>query len=187
VRAATLTAVTAFAEPKIGDTSEPRAGSAELALRRWGFTGERLLNLAHAVANNELRRKQSTLGDRYDDLVSWLVEVGLKGAITYDPDRHSANYTFGSYLWDIMERRTADFYRRKGEGFGDRRYGNDGRIILVDDNSDDPDPDVDFDKLISEKRLTRWQHAAVLVEMTVSEWVVVTLDKAAARIERTAA
>ena len=187
MNAATLTIVTTVVEPKIGDTSDPRAGSAELALRRHGFTGERLLNLARAVANSELRRKQSTLGDRYDDLVSWLSEVGLKGAITYDPTRHGDDYTFSSYLWDIMERRVPDFYRRKGEGFGDRRYGNDNRLVLTDTSADEPDPDVDFDKLISERRLVLWQQAATAVNLTLAEYVVVTMDKASRQVLKTAA
>jgi hypothetical protein len=162
-------------------------GAAAQALGRIGFDGERLLSLARKVANEELRRKASTLGNRYEDFVSFLVEVGLRAAIGYDAGRSGNGYSPSSYLWDVMERRTPDFYRRQSEGFGDRRYGNDNRELLGGDAmEDEPDPDVDFGKLVSEHRLIEWQVAARTVDLPIAEWICVTLDRATAAIKRTA-
>lgn len=171
-----------------------REGAAELALRRHGFTGERLQKLARKVANDSLRAKGATLGDRFDDLVSSLCVVGLRAALRYDPEMTQAKYgknggePFSSYLADVMEHRVIDFYRAKGEGFGDRRYNNDGRLVLAGDTTEDlVDLDFDFGRLISEGRLIRWQLAAKLTEWSFEEFVVITLDRAARDLERAAA
>jgi hypothetical protein len=80
-----------------------------------------------------------------------------------------------------MERRCVDWLRAKTEGNGDRRYGNDNRVVLSSDTLEDaPDPELDFEKLISDRRLLEWEEAARLVELPVAEWVVVTLDREAA-------
>ena len=47
------------------------------------------------------------------------------------PERSGDAYTFASFVWDVLARRTTDFFRRKSEGFGDRRYGNHDRIVLA--------------------------------------------------------
>ena len=52
---------------------------------------------------------------------------------------------------------------------------------------DEPDSDVDFGKLISDRRLIRWQIAATMTGWTFEEFVVITLDRAATQIEKTAA
>lgn len=164
----------------------------ELALMRHGFTVERLMKLSRRIANDALRLRGATLGDRFEDLVSRLQMVGLQAALRYDPERHHASYgrnggePFASYVADVMEKRVDDFFRSKAEGFGDRRYGNDNRIHLTDD-PDPADHDTDFETLVDERRRARWQEAATTVEWSLSEWIVITLDRAAKDVLRSAA
>lgn len=189
--------------------STTRTGSAEIALRAHGFDGDRLMRLARAVANDYCRKRGAVLGDRFDDLVSVLVLAGCKAATRYDPDRSGPNYSFASFLWDKMELAVeGDFFRRKAEGFGDRRYGNDNRIALVGDvieelsadrsdeewpepapSTDHPRPrwkdaagliDQDFAdwNLVNERRVVNWVRAAEHRDLTLQEWIVRTLDVA---------
>ena len=154
--------------------ADPR--TSEAALRQHGFTPERLVRLSHAVARDYCRLKGATLGDRMEDLVSALTEEGLKVALGYDPTRSGKGYTFASYMYDKLYLAVEpQFFRRKREGFGDRRSGSDGRIKLVDE-FDDADPDVDFEHLVDERRRGRWQQAAIAEELTLSEWIAVSLD-----------
>lgn len=164
----------------------------ELALMRHGFTVERLQRLARKIGNDALRLRGATLGDRFEDLVSRLQMVGLQAAIRYDPLREQAHYgqnggePFASYVADLMEKRVDDYFRSKAEGFGDRRYGNDNRIVL-DDDPDPADHDTDFEMLVDDRRRARWQQAADATGWTLSEFVAITLDKAAAGVLRSAA
>jgi hypothetical protein len=163
---------------------DPRlAGQADAALRRIGFDGERLLRLAHQVANDELRRKGSYLGDRYEDLVGWLVVVGCRAAIAYNPARANGNYQASTYLYDVMEKRIPDFYRRKGEGFGDTRKKYTAQVDLVDEY--EPADNVDFEGLVDDRRRSQWQRAADVAGWSLEEWVVITLDKAARGVLQT--
>ena len=98
-------------------------------LREHGFTGERLLKLARRVANDELRRRGAALGDRYDDLIGFLVETGLRTAERYDPARVRPGYSFASFIYDILAMRVTDFFRAKAQGFADRRYNPNGNPI----------------------------------------------------------
>ena len=163
----------------------------ELALMRHGFTAERLMRLARKIANDALRLRGATLGDRFEDLVSRLQIVGLQAAMRFDPERHHATYgsnggdPFASYVADLMEKRVDDFFRAKAEGFGDRRYGNDNRIVL-DDDPDPADHDTDFEELVDGRRRSRWQQAAEQVGWPLSEWVMISLDKCAADVLRAA-
>jgi hypothetical protein len=75
----------------------------------------------------------------------------------------------------------ADFYRSKGEGFGDRRYNNDNRITLTDD-PDPADHDTDFESLVDERRRAKWQQAADLAGWPLSEFIVITLDRASKEV-----
>lgn len=159
---------------------------------RHGFTVDRLMKLSRKVAADELRLRGATLGDRFEDLVSRLQLVGLQAAMKYDPNRHHASYgsnggePFASYVADIMGKRVDDHFRSKAEGFGDRRYGNDNRIEL----NDDPDPadhDVDFEALVDERRRAQWQAAADRVGWPLSEWIAITLDRAARDLRDAAA
>lgn len=159
----------------------------ELALMRHGFTIERLPKLARKVANDELRLRGAVLGDRFEDLVSRLQMVGLQAALRYDPYRFQASYgrnggePFASYVADLMGKRVDDYFRSKAEGFGDRRAGNDNLVVLADD-PDPADHDTDFEDLVDERRRARWQQAADRFGLTLSEFVVSTLDIAAEQI-----
>jgi hypothetical protein len=50
-------------------------------------------------------------------------------------------------------------------------------LLLLD--REDVDAELDFEKLVSERRLAEWQEAAEAVELPLAEWIVVTLDRAA--------
>jgi hypothetical protein len=85
-----------------------------------------------------------------------------------------------------MVNRCPDFFRSKHEGFGDKRYGNHDRIVLADD-PDPADHDTDFHSLVDERRRARWQQAADSVGWQLEEWIVISLDKCAAGVLRSAA
>lgn len=156
-------------------TVSPR--TAEQALQANGLDGRRLLKLAHRITQDAQRRAPAGLGGKYEDLHSFLVEQALRAAVRYDPRISNGGYSFESYLCDVMEQRVTDYYRRKSEGFGDRRSGSDGRVVLSGDPMlDEPDPEVDFDKLISERRIARYQRAAAFRNLSMAEWIVITLD-----------
>lgn len=164
----------------------------ELALMRHGFTTERLMKLSRKIANDALRLRGASLGDRFEDLVSFLVEKGLEEAMRYDPHRDHSKYgknggePFQSYVSDILGMRVDDFYRRKSEGFGDRRRGFDGMVELTDD-PDPADHDVDFMQLVDERRRAKWQRAAELAGWDLAQFIVTSLDFAAdAQIEAAA-
>ena len=164
----------------------------ELALMRHGFSVKRLQKLARKIATDELRLRGATLGDRFDDLVSRLQLVGLQAALRFDPERHHASYgknggePFAGYVADLMGKRVDDYFRSKAEGFGDRRYGNDGRIVL-DDDPDPADHDTDFESLVDERRRARWQQAANISGWTLSQFMVFTLDVASEQLLESAA
>jgi DNA-directed RNA polymerase specialized sigma24 family protein len=164
-------------------TLDRPAGRAEQALHDHGFTGERLLKLAHRIANDELRRRGAHLGNRYEDLVMWLVEVACTNAPRYE--QHNG-YTFDSWLADLMAHRVIDFYRRKGEGFGDRRKGHDQRIHLTDD-PEPADHDLDFDTILNDRKRARWQQAANQRGWTLAELIVIATDHYARGILQEAA
>lgn len=172
-----------------------RAGAAELALRRQGWTGERLMKEARRIVADYVRGNVPYLAThRRDELVDFVVEKALMASMRFDPTRPTKSYGskggkhFDSWICDVMWNRCTDWQRSKAEGNGDRRYQNDGRIVLAGDTvADEPDPDVDFGKLLSERRLVKWQAAADIVGLDVSEWVCITLDRAARQVERTAA
>jgi len=149
---------------------------------RHGFTTERLMKLSRKIANDALRLRGATLGDRFDDLVSRLQIVGLQAALRYDPYRHHASYgsnggdPFTSYISDLMGKRVDDYFRSKAEGFGDRRRGFDDMVDL----NDDPDPadGTEFEKLVDDRRRTRWQFQANSEGEDLDRWIVRVLDAA---------
>jgi DNA-directed RNA polymerase specialized sigma subunit len=161
--------VTALASPR----------TAEDALREHGLNGERVMKLARRIASDAQRRAPAGLGGKYEDLVGFLSLQALEAALRYDAAKSGNGYSFTSYLCDVMELRVDDFYRRKSEGFGDRRHGNDQRIVLVGDHAEDFDSEVDFERLLSERRMQAWHSAAQRLGLPFTEWVVQTLDQAA--------
>jgi DNA-directed RNA polymerase specialized sigma subunit len=156
--------------------------SADDALREHGLSGDRLMKLARRIANDAQRRAPAGLGGKYEDLVQFLNLQALEAALRYDPAKSGNGYSFTSYLCDVMELRVDDFYRRKSEGFGDRRHGNDQRIVLVGDSEEfDFDSEIDFEEKLSERRMQGWQRAAENLGMPFRDWVLYTLDAQARR------
>jgi hypothetical protein len=76
------------------------------------------------------RKTGASLGDRIDDMAQHLALTATRRALNYKPELNP-NSSFTSYLWDIMEPACIDYFRRKAEGHGDRRYGHDNRIDLA--------------------------------------------------------
>ena len=107
--------------------------TAEQALVDNGLDGKRLLALSHHCATTVLRRSPYVAPGLEDQLASFLCEQALMAALRYDPARSGNGYSFPSFLWDVMHARVVDYWRRKAEGHGDRRYGFDNRIQLADD------------------------------------------------------
>lgn len=188
-------------------------GSGELALRSMGLTGERLLRMAYAVAHTYARRTGSGLNERIDDLAQHLALTATRRALNYQPHLNPGS-TPTSYLFDIMEPACIDWHRRKAEGFGDRRYGHDNRLVLTDFTDDATDYDTDppeptpvtdqppapvwvgaaaiiveaFDKwpTVTERRLINWIRTAENTGLEFHEWVSITLDHAARSLKQAA-
>lgn len=143
---------------------DPIAGSGELALRKHGMHGDRLLNMAYAIANAYCRKTGAGLDTRIDDLAQYLALTATRQALMYDPLKNP-NSTFTSYLWDIMEQRCVDFFRSKGNGFGDRRYGHDNRVTLAGENIEgvsEPAPGDISSGLISEREKLASEHDTIM-------------------------
>lgn len=166
---------------------------AELALRRQGWTPERLHLAARKITNDYVAGNIPYLSpDRRDDLCDFVLEKALQATLRFKPEHPTTTYGanggihFDSWICDIMWHRCPDWMRSKAEGNGDKRYGNDNRVDL----SDDPDPadhDSDFHTLVDDRRRSRWQQAAVNVGWELDEWICITLDKAATQVELSAA
>jgi DNA-directed RNA polymerase specialized sigma24 family protein len=149
-----------------------RSLTADELLRQHGFNGDRLLGLARRAANDAQRRAPAGLGGKYEDLVSFLLLQALESTLSYDPNRRGPSYSFSSYLYDIMERRVPDWYRRKSEGFGDSRNGNDDRIVLAGDTIEDEAETADLgdpnDPADAEWR--HWVATAAAVSVPMADW-----------------
>ncbi len=164
----------------------------DLALRRHGWTGERLQREARKIANDYIALHVPYMGDRREDLVSFITEKAQQAAFRFRPDHPVSSYGtnggnhFSSWICDIMDKRCVDWYRSKHEGNGDRRYGNDNRIVYAED-PDPADHDVDFSRLISDRERSDWQAAANVTGWELDEWIKITLNKAALQVLRTAA
>lgn len=164
----------------------------EVVLRRHGWTGERLQKEARKIANDYIALHVPYMGERREDLVSFLVLKAQQSVFRFKPSHPTTSYGtqggqhFGSWVCDIMQKRCVDWYRSKAEGNGDRRYGNDNRIVL----NDDPDPadhDVDFSKIVSDRERSDWQRAAQATGWELDEWMKITLNKASKHVLRSAA
>lgn len=165
-----------------------RPATADEVFRMHGLDGDWLMRTARGIARAYCQRTGAKLGDRLEDLLSVLHEAGCKAALAYDPTRAGPGYSFRSWVGDKMELAIEpDFFRRKREGFGDRRYGNDGRLELSADAPADVDPEIDFAKLMSERKLARWQRAADVLELPLQDFVSQAIDQYARAVLRRAA
>ena len=161
----------------------------ELALRRHGFTTERLMNLAQKVAADGIRRRGAALGDRFDDLVSRLTIAGLQAALRYDPEREHMAYgrnggdPFASYVSDIMDKRIDDHFRSRAEGFSDRRYDNYGEVTPSDTIEQQHRADVEdaVERLDSFSNIEWYKDAAAVEGLPLADWIVRGLNERASR------
>ena len=165
----------------------------ELALRRQGWTPERLQKAAHKASSDYVALNVPYLSqDRREDLADFVLEKALVAVLRFRPDHPTRTYQmnggihFDSWLYDVMMNRCTDWFRSKAEGNGDRRYNNDNRIVLTDD-PDPADHDVDFEALVDERRRARWQQAAEATGWSLSQFVVIALDNAASSVLEAAA
>lgn len=166
----------------------------ELALMRHGWTGERLQKEARGIVRDQLTsgKIHYLTPERHDDLVDYMVEKGLQATLRFRPEHQTKSYGsnggrhFDSWICDILVNRCVDWLRSKHEGNGDRRYGNDGRIVLSAMDEDE-DVDVDFDRELAERTVVKWKKAATVTGLSLEDWVSVTLNKASERVLRTAA
>ena len=160
----------------------------ELALRRHGFTSERLMGLASTVAASGLRRRGATLGDRFEDLVSRLVKVGLEATLRYDPELQHMAYgrnggdPFRGYLSDVMDRRIDDYFRSRSEGFSDRRYKNYGEVTPTDEiEQQRAEVEDAIEKLDSAANVDWYGSAAEAEGLKLHDWIVRALNERASR------
>ncbi len=160
----------------------------ELALRRHGFTTERLMHLARKVAADGIRRRGAALGDRFDDLVSRLQIAGLQAALRYDPEREHMAYgrnggdPFASYVADVMDKRIDDHFRSRAEGFSDRRYNNYGEVTPTDTiEQQRADVEDAIARMDSAENLEWYIAAASIEEISLHDWIVRALNERASR------
>jgi hypothetical protein len=93
------------------------------ALLEHGLTGEQLLGLSRKAASDALRRKGAFLDpDRFDDLASYMLEVGVRYAARYEPGHGIGISTF---LYRRMRSRYVDWCRAT---LGDTRNVSNRRI-----------------------------------------------------------
>lgn len=87
----------------------------------WGFV--------RGVLSDELRYRGAHLdAERYEDAVSYLVEILCRLALKYDATKGSLS--FSTFAYRILRRRYTSWLR---DWRGDSRYGNDGREQSVAD------------------------------------------------------
>lgn len=134
-----------------------------------------------------MRRRNATLGDRFDDLVSRLTAAGLQAALNYDPRRPHATYgrnggdPFTSYISDLMDKRIDDFFRSRSEGFADKRYRTYGEVIPTDQIEQQPvDPEDVVEQLDGRAMMNAYESAANAEQLPLADWIVRTLNRRAA-------
>jgi hypothetical protein len=110
----------------------------------------------------------------------------------FDPGRTTGIYGrnggrhFDSWICDVMTWRCTDWLRSKREGNGDARKGHANRVTLVGEFDEETDQDFGIERFLSEDRVSEWTNAADLVGLPLAEFVVVSLDRAAAAVKQTA-
>jgi hypothetical protein len=91
---------------------------------------------------------------------------------------------FDSWICDVMTYRCTDWLRSKCEGNGDARYGLANRVTLVDEFDENSEPDFEIERYLSADRVSEWTAAAELVGLPLPEFIVVSLDRAAAAVKQ---
>jgi hypothetical protein len=162
----------------------------ELALRRHGFTSEKLMERAELVAWEGVRRRGATLNEeRMSDLIARLIRVGLEAVLRYDPEREHMSYgrnggsPFSSYLSDIMDKRIDDHFRSRAEGFSDRRYENYGVVEPSDTIEQEHRADVEeaVERLDGIANIEWYKDAAAIEGLPLADWIVRGLNERASR------
>jgi len=155
------------------------------ALHEQNFPPEKLLGYARHIARH---KHMAGHEDRREDLVSYLVEIGTRYAARYNPDLTSetGRYSFGSWVYDIMEKRVPDFFRSQAEGYADTRdrfkTPHEAHSV-VDDLAIDKELHHElFLEIFTDERLKTWAQAAAQTEWSLKEFVVITLDLTANHI-----
>jgi hypothetical protein len=96
------------------------------ALDEHGFTGEQLLKLSRKAASDALRRAGAHVDpDRFEDLASYMLEVGVKYAASYETGHGIGISTF---LYRRMRIRYVDWCRFT---LGDSRNPGHGHSRLL--------------------------------------------------------
>ena len=89
----------------------------EEALAAGGLTPLGLIKLTRKAAGDALRRHNAFLDDaRFDDLCSYLLELGCKYAVKYDPEY---GQSLSTWVYRIQRRRYIDWVRMT---LGDNRH-----------------------------------------------------------------
>lgn len=160
----------------------------ELALRRHGFTTDRLMHLARKVAADGCRRRGAAVGDRFEDLVSRLQIAGLRATMKFDPEREHVAYgrnggdPFTSYVADVMDHGIDDFFRSRAEGFSDRRYGNYAEVTPTDTiEQQRADVEDAIERLDSSANLDWYTQAADAEGLPLHDWIIRALNERASR------
>lgn len=104
---------------------------------------ENSYRFVRGALDDEMRARGAYLDPvRYEDALSYLVDVLCRLAQRYDPSKGSLS--FSTFAYRILRRRYTSYLR---ESRGDARYGNDGREQSV------ADPDLLRESLASEDHL----------------------------------
>lgn len=154
-------------------TNQSTAGRAELALRQWEFTGQRLLRLAAKAARDHHARIPTGY---LDDAVGHLTEIGIRAAFDFDPGK-ALGFTietpvdkrFEAFAYWRMRVRLIDWVRTTSNGNEFGRNGTLGRELLSEPDPDEAYPgwdDVTVDRAVRE----RFKTAASMSNMTMGEW-----------------
>lgn len=130
------------------------------ALRRHNLTPLELAKLAHAAANDGLRRMNPPPPldpQERQDLIGSLIEFGLKWALVYNPALDQRAH-FPTSVYSRMRRRVTDWCRTN---IHDARYGTDKRHLTLDVGDWEHGPSVEATEPETRKRHAGAAHPTV--------------------------
>lgn len=152
--------------------SEPAAKpppTADETLAAHGLTGAQLMGLVRKAINDELGKRSIYLPPAdYEDLHAKLVEQAISLATDHDPNLGTLSLATRAYRntrW-----RTLDYIRRERIPAAARHADLDGT---------EPDTLDVGDITTSNAQRTNWRNAALARNLTIVEWVITVLDRAA--------